>query len=287
MRAEQEMMALILRVAEADDRVRAVAMNGSRTNPHVPRDIFQDYDVVYLVTEMAPFLRDPAWVDVFGERIMLQTPEAMAMFPPELGGRFSYLMLFTDGNRIDLTLVPIQEAHAYAGEDSLTRVLLDKDQCLPPLPPPTDTNYRVQPPSAAFFADCCNEFWWLSTYVAKGLWRKEILYAKKHLDQHLSEMLVTMLAWQVGIDTDFSVSVGKCGKYLQRYLAPACWQALLATYADASYDGTWSALWAACDLFRQTAQSVAAHFGYTYAQQDDDRVTAYLHHVHALAQDAS
>ena len=37
------MMDLNLGIAKDDDRVRAVYMNGSRTNPNVPEDLFQDY----------------------------------------------------------------------------------------------------------------------------------------------------------------------------------------------------------------------------------------------------
>lgn len=60
MRSEQEMMTMILDTARADERIRAVGMNGSRTNPDAPRDIFQDYDIVYFVTDMQPFLADPS-----------------------------------------------------------------------------------------------------------------------------------------------------------------------------------------------------------------------------------
>ncbi|RCK09684.1 hypothetical protein DT075_35755 [Bacillus licheniformis] len=37
MRTEQEIIDLVLKVAREDSRVRAVGMNGSRTNPNVPR----------------------------------------------------------------------------------------------------------------------------------------------------------------------------------------------------------------------------------------------------------
>ena len=47
MRTEKEMFDLIISTAQSDDRIRAVYLNGSRTNPNVPKDIFQDYDVVY------------------------------------------------------------------------------------------------------------------------------------------------------------------------------------------------------------------------------------------------
>ncbi|MDI5791189.1 aminoglycoside 6-adenylyltransferase [Bacillus licheniformis] len=40
MRTEQEIIDLVLKVAREDSRVRAVGMNGSRTNPNVPKDPF-------------------------------------------------------------------------------------------------------------------------------------------------------------------------------------------------------------------------------------------------------
>lgn len=46
MRTEKEMYKLIISIAKSDERIRAVYLNGSRTNPNVPKDIFQDYDVV-------------------------------------------------------------------------------------------------------------------------------------------------------------------------------------------------------------------------------------------------
>lgn len=284
MRSEQQMMELVLEVARQDDRVRAVTLEGSRTNPNVPKDIFQDYDISYHVTEMDSFLSDPSWIDVFGERVIMQTPEDMAMFPPELGKRFSYLMLFTDGNRIDMTLIPLEEKEAYCQEDKLLKVLLDKDGTFPIVPSPTDADYWVKRPSAAFYADCCNEFWWVSTYVAKGLWRQEILYAQEHLNKHVRAMLMNMLEWEVGTRTDFSLSIGKCGKYLKNYLPEDRWNLLMATCAGGCYEEVWNALFAAGRLFRLTAVDVATRLGYTYPLEEDQRVTDYLERVRKLPQ---
>lgn len=58
------------------------------------------------------------------------------------------------------------------------------------------------------FDDCCNEFWWLSTYVAKGLARGELPYAIAHLDL-MRKQLMTMLSWQVGLEKGFTFSIGK------------------------------------------------------------------------------
>lgn len=287
MRTEQEMIKLILKIAEEDERIRAVGMNGSRTNPNVPKDMFQDFDIVYLVTEMDSFLRNHNWIEVFGKRIIMQTPMAISMFSPSLGSRFSYLMQFTDGNRIDLTLIPLNEKDKYCQEDKLTIILMDKDHCLPAIPPPTDEDYWVKRPSAEFYADCCNEFWWVSTYVAKGLWRKEILYAQEHLNVIVRPMLIKMLEWQVGIQTDFTVSIGKSGKYLEKFLPEEIWKELLSTYADGSYDGVWKALLTMAQLFRSTAKYVADSLNYEYPYEQDNGVTAYLKHIENLSPNAN
>lgn len=287
MRTEQEMITLILDIAEKDERIRTVGMNGSRTNPNSPKDIFQDFDIVYLVTEMDSFLRNHNWIDVFGERIIMQTPSAMPMFSPASGSRFSYLMLFTDGNRIDLTLIPLNEKDKYFNEDSLTIILMDKDNSLPQLHSATDEDYWVNRPSDEFFADCCNEFWWVSTYVAKGLWRKEIIFAQEHLNVYVRPMLIKMLEWKVGVQTDFSVSIGKCGKYLESLLPEENWQELLSTYAGGSYEGVWRALFTMTNLFSSTAKDVADSLNYEYPYEQDNRVMAYLKHIEKLPPNAN
>ena len=75
MRSEQEMMDLILETAKQDERIRAVYMNGSRTNPDAPKDIFQDYDIVYVVEETESFIQDKEWIRRFGETLFMQYPD--------------------------------------------------------------------------------------------------------------------------------------------------------------------------------------------------------------------
>jgi aminoglycoside 6-adenylyltransferase len=279
---EHEMLELIVNTAKNDYRIRAVIMNGSRTNPNTPRDCFQDFDIVYIVTDVASFKKDPNWIDRFGERMILQMPDDMQDPPPSEDSRFAYLMQFMDGNRIDLTITKLEEL----GKDSLSLLLLDKDGILEPFAPPNDHDYLPQAPTAKAFLDCCNEFWWVAPYVAKGLWRQEITYAKHNLEHYVRDQLMTMLTWHVGIKTEFSRSTGKLGKYLEQYLEPELWEMLLKTYSDAGFENTWDALETMCELFRRTAVVVADHFGYGYFYGDDERVSAHLKHVRLLPKDA-
>jgi aminoglycoside 6-adenylyltransferase len=285
MRSEPEMLELIIKIAESDDRIRAVIMNGSRVNPQARRDLFQDFDIVYLVTDVSPFRDDRTWINQFGEMMILQMPEAMADPPPGNNERFVYLMQFTDGNRIDLTLLPVAKLHELR-RDSLSLLLLDKDGIVEPFPAPNESNYLPIPPTAKAFSDCCNEFWWVCPYVAKGLWREEIIYAKYHLDWILREQLTKMLTWYVGVKTQFLRSPGKLGKHFKQYLEPELWARLEKTYADASYENTWDALYMMCELFRMTAKQVADHFGFDYPRSDDEKVSAHLKHVRSLPKNA-
>ena len=78
MRTEQEIIDLILSTARADACIRAVLLVGSRANPAVPKDIYQDYDITYFVADIAPFYNNPAWVEErFGKPLIMQMPEAM------------------------------------------------------------------------------------------------------------------------------------------------------------------------------------------------------------------
>ena len=284
MRSEKEMFELILDTAENDDRIRAVVMNGSRANPNAPRDVFQDFDIVYIVTDMPSFKEDPDWIKRFGEIMIMQLPDDMDDPPPGDHDSFGYLMQFADGNRIDLTLYPIEKLDEL-WEDSLSVLLLDKDGIIEPFPFPSDNDYLPKVPTTKGFNDCCNEYWWVSTYVVKGLWRGEITYSKSMFEQIMRPQLMKMLGWHIGIVTGFTCNPGKFGKNFEQYLEPELWGLLLETYADADYDHTWESLEKMCQLFRITGQSVAAHFGFEYPQKDDGNASAHLRHVRSLPND--
>lgn len=247
MRSEKEMLDLILNVAQNDDNVRAVIMNGSRVNPNAKKDPFQDFDIVYFVRDVEPYKRNKAFIRPFGELMILQTPEDMIDPPAENDGHYSYLMQFMDGNRIDLSFYSLENINTRLA-DSLTVVLLDKDHLIPELPPASDRDYLPKKPTAKLFDNCCNEFWWMNTYVAKGLWRGELTYTKSVLEV-VREELMKMLIWYFGVQTGFQKSSGKLGKYFKELLDPDLWRLLEKTYPDSQAEHIWDSLFVMGGLF--------------------------------------
>ena len=75
MRSEKEMFALLISTAREDENKLAAYLQCSRTVPGVSKDIFQDYDLVYVVKETRPFIENREWIDRFGKRLYMQYPE--------------------------------------------------------------------------------------------------------------------------------------------------------------------------------------------------------------------
>ncbi len=287
MRTEKEMLDLIMNTAKEDERIRAVIMNGSRVNPNVKRDCFQDYDIMYVVKDISSFTSNHNWIRRFGEIMIVQMPEEMSLIPADEDGKFPYLMQFMDGNRIDLTLVPFDLINKFVGQDSLSEVLLDKDNCIVEFPPASDKDYLIKKPTEKEFLDCCNEFWWCSTNVAKGLWREELSYAKGMLDGPVRDMFIVMLEWHIGMKTDFTGNAGEFGKHFEQYFEEDMWEQFKKTFSNAEYENIWESLFVMGDLFRKVANEIANAYGYSYPQGDDDGVTSYLKHVKALPKDST
>ena len=113
-RTEDQMLSMIIGFAQADERIRAAVMNGSRVSPDVARDVFQDYDVVNFVTDVEPF-RDASYVTPrFGKAILIQEPESKECPAPVGDGSYNYNIQLADGNRIDLSFVSIEAVHDVA-----------------------------------------------------------------------------------------------------------------------------------------------------------------------------
>lgn len=277
MRTEEEIIAMLLSVAEEDIRIRGVILNGSRTNPDIKKDRFQDFDVIYLVEDIESYREDLNWINVFGERIIMQMPYSMQLDEEAADTkeeRITYLMLFKDLNRIDLNLVDVKNMESC--QDSLNKILLDKDGLFDSIPEPSDRDYLVKKPSQQQFSDCCNEFWWVSTYVVKGLVREEPLYAKDMLEGPVRKMFMKMLAWKVGVENDFSVNLGKSNRFLKRYVHSSFWEDILKTYPDAGLMNIWKSLLLMTQLFHQTGIEVARALDYHYHLEEAKNVEAYI-----------
>ncbi len=190
-------------------------------------------------------------------------------------GRFTYLILLADGNRIDLTLVPAEKS-GLLGEDSLTVPLLDKDGILPAFPENSDRDYWVKRPSELEFSSCCNNFWWCIQNVAKGLVRGELAYAMTMYHTVVREELHRLLNWYIGAGADFRVSPGKWGKFYQSHLPEEYYIQYEKTFSGPGFEEGWKAMEEMCRLFAGLAPQTAERLGYLYRKDEEEGMLRYL-----------
>ena len=264
MRTEPEMLELILQTSETL-KVEAVAMSGSRTDTKAPKDEFQDYDVVFVVDDLDNLTSDLAWLDSFGKRIIEQHNV--------LGNRRLYLMLFEDGNRIDLTLCPKDYIQEWVDSETDYTVLKDeKGLFVPYFPSPQ--RYWTSSASQTDFEKACNEFWWVSAYVVKGIRRCHLVYATDHLYGICQQELLKVMAWQVASDRG-RVDIGKNYKYLFNYLSAEKEKEFSNLLDFSCSDKVTQSLFATMQLFHQEAQFLANKMVFDYDKEVAEKMMRY------------
>ena len=264
MRTETEMLSLLIKIAK-NLKVKAVALSGSRTDTKAPKDEFQDYDVVYVVDDFDNLTSDLSWLDYFGKRIIEQ--EVV------LDHRRLYLMLFEDGNRIDLTLCLKDHIQEWVDSEAGFTVLEDPEHLFEPYSQNLE-RYWTSPASAIDFEKACNEFWWVSAYVVKGICRKQVIYATDHLYGICQQEFLKILAWQVASDRG-KVDIGKNYKYLFNYL-PAEQKKEFSNLLDfSSLDKITQSLFAMMEFFHREAQYLAKKLGFDYDMEVAEKMIEY------------
>jgi aminoglycoside 6-adenylyltransferase len=267
--------------AERQDFLRAMLLFSSRANPAAPVDVFSDYDILMAVTDVHPLHSDDRWLNDFGKVLVVyRNPIGV-----EQGfERFGFITHYEEGVKIDYCVYPAEYLSWAAREPKLPDdldngyiVLLDKDHLTDELKPPTYRAYVPCPPTAQEYLAVIEEFFNDAIYVAKHLWRDNLLLVKHILDYDLKFVgLRKMLVWRMEHAHHWQIKPGAHGKGLKKYVEPEIWAELESTYVGAGIDENWEALFGTIRLFRKTATEVARQLGYLYPDPLDERVFAYI-----------
>jgi aminoglycoside 6-adenylyltransferase len=291
MPSEEEVLGRIVHWAEGHPLIRAVVLESSRAVGQASLDRFSDYDVLLIVSDVRPFADDNGWQCFFGEHLVRFGD------PVEVLGIETYMrmVLYHDHTKIDFAIWPIELLRYVVDEQESTdlldwgyRVLVDKDGLAARLPAPTRSAHIPAKPGEREYQALVEEFWWESTYVAKNLWRDELVFARYNLDIVMrAELLLRELEWRIELDHDWSWKPGVVGRGLKQYLPPDLWTAFERTYAGPGIEENWEALFAMIALFRRVAIEVGEALGYAYPQELDRGVTTYLEEARHLPRKAA
>ena len=279
----------IIQWAEVNVEIRAVLLTSTRAIPDAHIDVLSDYDVILVVQSIHTFVDDRTWINDFGDVLVVYWDP---VHPDPVFGikRISNVTQYASGLKIDFTLLPVSLFEKVVAAPSLPaeldagyRVLLDKDGLTTSMHPPTNTAFTPKPPTLTIYRTLVNDFFSDAPYVAKCLWRDELLPAKWCLDFNMKHVyLRQLLEWRVEMDHNWSLPTGSLGKGLKKYLPSDIWSQLEQTYADAGLEHNWKALGRTMALFRRVAVEVGDNLGFEYPHDLDRRVTTYVEHIKQL-----
>ncbi len=207
----------LIRWADTQDLIRAVVLTSSRAIPHASLDLFSDYDVILVTRSVQTFYSDRTWLESFGPVLAVYRDP---MIPDGGLERSAYVVQYENGLKIDFSLWPVellqrvaQDARLPAEFDAGYRILLDKDGLTTGLKPPSYSAYIPKPPTEADYLELIEGFFLDTTYVAKYLWRDDLMAAKHILDNSLKqEHLRPMLEWHAEIEHQWSLKPGPYGR---------------------------------------------------------------------------
>lgn len=266
--------------------IRALLLTSSRTNPAAPLDALSDHDVILCVTDLDAFAQNEDWLQALGRPLVLLRGS------DEIGGLPApvRLVLYDDGTKIDYSVWPFEELGRIVQTATLPEaldvgysVLVDKDGLARELPPPTYRAHIPSPPTQQEYLDLVEEFWWETCYVAKNLWRDELMPARYSLDGVMkTDLLRRLLEWRIEIDHGWSLKPGVLGRGLKKRLDAATWDALAQTYTGPEIEENWQALFRTTGLFRRVAVEVGQALGYIYPDDLDRQMTQYLEKIRNL-----
>jgi aminoglycoside 6-adenylyltransferase len=276
MREEKMMLQLILDFAHQQEDIRAVVLNGSRVNNRVKKDIYQDFDIVYYVRNYKQFIKHKLWEAYFQACLIKQSSFDMMYSNDTVSFDKSIIVMmqFKDGNRIDMTIFNNEYYLEEITKDSLTKILLDKDQRNVNMKP-NESSYYLEKPSKAHILSCINEAYWVSIYVIKGILRNELYYAYDHLNI-VRKCVYSMLSWRAGIDHGFRINIGKSGKFLHNYLDDALMLKYDRTYSNLSQKALKEALMNTLDLFYETADYVSSQLEIPFDKEEASNVYDFI-----------
>lgn len=140
--------------------------------------------------------------------------------------------------------------------------------------------YSITLLSQKEYSDTINEFLWLSLYVAKGIIRNELCYAKYFMDHHEIDLICKMLSWKIGTDNSYPVSLGKTYKYLKRYLSESEMNAFALLYSNGDFCEIREKLLYSIDYFKAISIYVAEKMNYNVDIDQMNKVKEYVENLH-------
>jgi len=272
----------IINWANSTDQIRALILSGSLAGKG-KMDKLSDYDIALYGTDFH-FIQDDNWINEI-QNYWVCIHDKFRFLNQDIPSR---LTIFDAYFKVDFSFYPMKLLHEIAAIKTLPddynigyQILLDKDEILTKMPPPSFEGFVIKKPGEKSFEENVNEFWFECYHVAKYLYRNELWTAKLR-DMATKELLRQMLEWQEADKREWKFSAKNSGKEMQSWLSENSWQALHHCFGNFDKQDSWRALNNTIQLFRKAATETAHLLRYEYNKELDNYISGFINELENL-----
>lgn len=266
--------------AQAEERIRAAIVIGSRARQDHPADRWSDLDIAIFTASVDHYCQASGWTEAFGE------PWLSFLEPTPGGGGMERRVLYDGWLDVDFAFFSTKAAQQMVQNPAPsdfynllgrgTRVLLDRDGLVDTLAGVQENSSSPTPPKQSEFLNIVNDFWYHAVWTAKHLRRGELWWAKGCCDGKLKTLLGRMMEWHARATKGPAHDTWMRGRFLEEWADSRAVAALPDIFAHYDREDIWRALEATMNLFHWLAVETARLLCYPYPSPGDQRATAFV-----------
>lgn len=256
----------LLRLAENDEKIRAVVLIGSSARDYSKADEYSDIDVIVATEDTE------AWL--YGNYPEKLSEVKISFVEPTLGGGMERRLLYNGSLDVDMivfTPEQFENAITYGVANEVMNrgyaVMYDSMGVTELLKEHIKSGTVHQVMSENEFVNVVNDFFFHTVWASKKIMRGELWTAKMCVDAYLkNHLLKIMEACVLSVDKK---DVWHCGRFLEKWAGDEVLDKLKSCFAHYDREDMISALVNTAGLFGELARKTAENCNYRYPEIAD------------------
>ena len=99
------------------------------------------------------------------------------------------------------------------------------------------------------------------------------------LENIVRPMFWQVIEWNIGIENNFKVSVGKSGKFAKKFMTKSLYEDILKTYSDSDIKNNWNALETMARVFTEQQKKFAKELNLEMNTEEAKNSAEYIRKI--------
>jgi aminoglycoside 6-adenylyltransferase len=264
----------VIRWAERNDAIRAVAIIGSQARKEFPADRWSDLDLAIIADDVSEFITSSDWIKEFGRPVLSfieETPD----------GSFERRVLYQGFLDIDFGFNTPSELK----KENILRfllsimergytILVDKDNLLSSFK--KNVGFQETEKSDAIILNEIHDYFYHCVWIVKKVMRGEVLTALRCLNRYMNQKLVTIIEAYEKTKHGSTYDTWYNGRLIEQWACPDIISELCGCFSDYDNAQVLGALKRNMTLYKRLSRYVVRTRGIPYPESQIKKVENWI-----------